>query len=449
MKRALIIQLARLGDLLQTLPLCEALRGAGFRELDLVAGFRPWAGIRERFDRVAVLDTRELERLVYEPERFLGHLREALRPLKSGVGAFPPWDRVLCVNEALPAQALASLLPAVERCGAGVRGDSYARWMNSLVRFRRENLLHLSEAMLALEPEAATAPGARKSRDGPLVIHPGSGDPARSLPAGFWEGLLDETTQRLPGLSVLLTGSGSEAEFCRKLARRAGRGGSVVSLAGETDLDRLAEVFDGAALVVAQDTGALHLASFRCVPVLGLYHGSASAVETGPFLDGAVVLQIDAACHPCFEGYPECGDYDCRTWIRADAAAQTAVWILEGAVGPPPDPGRGCRLFRSTTDAVGITLAALDGGAAPDPELRAGQWELLRGALRTEERAEIEPALGESRGIADARIRGLTHAAWVRRADLGPPGTIAEHWHWQTAGDVLGREEQRVEPCGA
>ena len=54
--------------------------------------------------------------------------------------------------------------------------------------------------------------------------------------------------------------------------------------------------------MIGGDTGTLHLAAALGTRVVGLYMGTASCHETGPYGDGHYVLQAYAPCSPCNEG---------------------------------------------------------------------------------------------------------------------------------------------------
>ena len=93
------------------------------------------------------------------------------------------------------------------------------------------------------------------------VIHPGA-----ARPHGRWsvEGFRD-VARRLAasGLRVVVTGTSDETALAAEVAAAAA---DSVDLAGRTDLDALGGLIAGARLLVANDTGAAHLASALGTP---------------------------------------------------------------------------------------------------------------------------------------------------------------------------------------
>jgi ADP-heptose:LPS heptosyltransferase len=419
-KRVLVIQLARLGDLAQSLPLLLGLKHAGCR-VDLVCGIDPGDWLRERLDALLVLDPRTLESGLQDPVRLLAELRNRLGTLLDGVGP-AGWDHLVCLNDAPPATELARLLPARERHGAGVAGDPFACWLAALAETREQNLLHLSEMMLACLPWVqgqVTEACQRNSRD--VIIHPGSGSRFRQLDPAFWRGLLRELALALPGHRLLLTGAAGERVLCESLAKGLP---TVRSLAGRTDLDELLGHLEQAALVIAQDTGVLHLAAATSTPVLGLYHGSARALETGPFQHGAHVMEIQADCHPCREGKPVCAALDCRHWLHFHDVSRTALAILRGETPPAPEDSR-VTVWRCTFDQGGWLLRSVPDGNGLDHAGKLAQLRFLRGE------PSGEPLVQDPRAWQGAVQHGTTSATWHRREGLGQTAditTCAAHW---------------------
>lgn len=427
MRRALLVQLARLGDLAQSLPLRDALLASGAAdEVDLVAALEPAGWLRGRFARVAVLPPEALSP-GGGPARRLRWLREALEPLEPG----PGWERAVCLNDERPATALADGLPARIRQGAGAPGDPGSRWLRALVRDRRGNRLLLAEALLAALPGVETpAPRRREPGAGAVLVHPGSGHEARRLPKDFWTSLLAGLAGG--GRRVALTGSSAERALCEEILLALPDPGAVELLAGRTDLAGLQDELEHAALLVAQDTGVLHLAAALRTPLLGLYHGSASLSETGPFLDGALALQIEAGCHPCAEGRPDCGDFACRASLDAVDALAAARFAL-GEAGPPEPPAGACRLFEMRADPGGARAVALH-GPPPDEGRRRRQLSLLRGlggAAAADERRRER--------LDDWLAGGRPRRDWLRREWRAEPATVEEHWHWLLERDAFGR----------
>lgn len=73
-------------------------------------------------------------------------------------------------------------------------------------------------------------------------------------------------------------------------------------------------------VVLANDSGAMHLMAAMGVPTLGLYF-STSAKNTPPAFGLTKILEADIACRPCYERECPKGHYQCR-----ERLSPTQVW---------------------------------------------------------------------------------------------------------------------------
>jgi ADP-heptose:LPS heptosyltransferase len=322
MKNILVVQLARLGDFLQTLPLLRRL-GADHR-ITLILSFDPGDTLRKEVDELLVVDPASLARATGQPRLFLKRLRSSLNLRMDQLDG--RWDEAICLNEDRAAIALARLLVKGPVYGMGAASNPYGAWLSALSTARRSNQLHLSEIMHAacqLVPDPPEA--AAEASQGDIILHPGSGSMARQLPIQFWADLCSELLGRCSDCRVLFTGSPAEESLIKAIFAQMPHTSQAVNLCGGMHLDELILLMDDARLVIAQDTGILHLAAARRRPVLGLYHGSAWYAETGPWLQGARVIQSIFDCGPCLEGRPDCDDYTCRQVFKAEQVAAIAL----------------------------------------------------------------------------------------------------------------------------
>ena len=154
-----------------------------------------------------------------------------------------------------------------------------------------------------------------------VVVHPGASVPAR----GWWPDRAAALVDALVDLGwpVAVTGAPSEAPLTALVAR--GPRPRVVDLGGATDLAGLAGVVDGAAVVVAGNTGPAHLAAAVGTPVASIFAPVVPAARWRPW--GVPVVLLGDQGVPCagcrarvcpFEGQP------CLAPVTVDAVL-TAV----------------------------------------------------------------------------------------------------------------------------
>lgn len=126
-------------------------------------------------------------------------------------------------------------------------------------------------------------------------------------------------------IEIVLIGSPNEtglAEQFRSLAQYP-----VVDLVGQTDILELPTVLKRCGLLVSNDTGPIHIASGVGTKTLGLYFLAAYFAETGPYGEGNVVVQAELPCLPCVDYY-NCDHKKCRPLITPEAVFTAANAIL-------------------------------------------------------------------------------------------------------------------------
>jgi heptosyltransferase I len=130
---------------------------------------------------------------------------------------------------------------------------------------------------------------ARKTlaHDGPVcVISPCSSQRARN----FRNWSLDnyrkviDTLAHEYGAKIFLTGANTQIEQEYAAALQQHGAGSVVDLNGKTSLKQLVAIYAAADLVIAPDSGPVHMATAVGTPVIGLY-ATSNPLRTGPFRD--------------------------------------------------------------------------------------------------------------------------------------------------------------------
>jgi ADP-heptose:LPS heptosyltransferase len=161
--------------------------------------------------------------------------------------------------------------------------------------------------------------------DAPLVVlHPGTGGPAKLWFAERWAAVADAL--QAAGARLVLTGGSDELALVAEVA--AHMQSAALALAGQTSVGQLAALMRRATLVLGVDSGPLHLAAAQGVPTLHLY-GPGDAGRFGPWGDPArhMVLRADLWCSPCGEfaacprglARPECMELISVAWVAERA----------------------------------------------------------------------------------------------------------------------------------
>lgn len=166
-----------------------------------------------------------------------------------------------------------------------------------------------------------------------VLLHPGAGWPLKRWPPEFWAAVADHLVAA--GWQVALTGVAAERALHDAILAHLKRplAAQVHSLAGALSLPALAGLYTLARLVIAIDSGPLHLAAAVGSPLVGIY-GPFGPALFGPLGDAARlrVLTQHLPCQPCntLES-PPCGATTlppCLTTLHPEAVVAVAVELL-------------------------------------------------------------------------------------------------------------------------
>jgi lipopolysaccharide heptosyltransferase II len=155
-----------------------------------------------------------------------------------------------------------------------------------------------------------------------LLIHPGATAPSRRYPAHHFA----EAARRLVrdlGYQVIFTGSESERELVESI-RDAMRVESY-SLVGKLSLPQLAALIARAPVLVANNTGPVHIAAAVGTPVVDLY--ALTNPQHTPWLVPNRVLFHDVSCKYCYQSVCPQGHHDCLQRVAPERVV-TAVQEL-------------------------------------------------------------------------------------------------------------------------
>jgi heptosyltransferase II len=126
-------------------------------------------------------------------------------------------------------------------------------------------------------------------------------------PAKRWP-FFRELASRLDGQVVLL-GSPADQKDAEHIPGR--------NLVGQTTLDEAIDLIAGAAMVVSNDSGLMHVAAATGTPQVALF-GSSSPVHTPPMSALARVLWLKIECSPCYRRVCPLGHFNCMNGLSVE-----------------------------------------------------------------------------------------------------------------------------------
>jgi ADP-heptose:LPS heptosyltransferase len=157
------------------------------------------------------------------------------------------------------------------------------------------------------------------------VVHPGSQLPSRRWPVERFAAVAAELEQR--GLRVVATGTRDEAPLTRAALARCLDG---IDAAGRTSLWEVAALIEGAAVLVANDTGVSHIAAALGTPSV-IVSAGADVARWAPLTRSVNrVLAVDVPCRPC--SHRVCPtQHECARAVAVDHVVQPLNALLEPA----------------------------------------------------------------------------------------------------------------------
>ncbi len=141
--------------------------------------------------------------------------------------------------------------------------------------------------------------------------------PAKRWPIPYFAELAQQAEQR--GYAVWLIGSPKDKEIGDKIVALGNP--NCRNLCGSTDLAEAIALLSCAELVVANDSGLMHLAAALDRPMLALY-GSSSPHFTPPLSDKAQIIKLDLPCSPCFKRVCPLGHFNCMVQLSPQLVAK-------------------------------------------------------------------------------------------------------------------------------
>lgn len=116
-----------------------------------------------------------------------------------------------------------------------------------------------------------------------------------------------------------LVGSKSENEVCTFIQSQIDF--SINNYCGRLSIEESAELIDSSDLVISNDSGIMHIAAARKVPVIAIYGSTVPEFGFLPFRTPYEIVQKDINCRPCTHiGRESCPKkhFDCMNLIRSN-----------------------------------------------------------------------------------------------------------------------------------
>lgn len=321
--RILVVKLSSLGDLFHALPAVHALKTGLNAQIDWVVQAE-YAGLARCFDDVA-------EVIPFDRRHFARGIVDLRKDL-----AGRAYDLVIDLQGLLKSAVVARLACAPRRIGPSYHREG-SRLLYTEVAGRLDKLRHaVDENMDVVRylglpdgekrfgvtfPPVAEAAGARPR----IALLPVSRWPSKNWPARCFA----DTAARIHGAlgtgSFHILGGGGDTAVCAELA--AVLPGEVFNHAGRASLVETGSRLTDMDLLIANDSGPVHMAAAVGTPTLVVF-GPTDPARTGPYGSIHRVVQAALPCQPCFSRSCRCGGVPCLASVTPEEVAEVALQML-------------------------------------------------------------------------------------------------------------------------
>lgn len=271
---------------------------------------------------------------------------------------------------------------------------------------------HPRNLLITVQPEASEyceklITEANFTNTGPLIaVQAGASQGKRQWSPARFVSMIKSLTEK-HNARVVLTGAAKERNIIDPIVEGCASP-NVISVAGRTSVPQLAAMLKQSDVLITGDTGPMHISVAVGTPVVSMFLASAFGFETGPYSEGNIVLQPVIGCGPCNPNKP-CSKPECHDTITPELVAHLAIARVVGEiteVSPRLADPRGVIVYRSQFDKFGFCDLVPINGKSNDPYLRYRQayrklWLDDIGGF------DVEPPRSTSLSVVNEDLKGL------------------------------------------
>ena len=159
-----------------------------------------------------------------------------------------------------------------------------------------------------------------------VVIHPGSGNPAKEWPLDSWVRVINALQAYT--CDIFITGHGErEAAQATELMNQLTNSGNVKNLVGQLNFDQFAKAVSQAKAVLCVDSVAGHIAASYRRPTIVVTNGLSKIERWHPLGKTITLLENKVTCSPCHSN--PCAQRACITGIGPQSMINQLARILQ------------------------------------------------------------------------------------------------------------------------
>jgi ADP-heptose:LPS heptosyltransferase len=334
-----IVQILRLGDILQTVQMAQGLRdihGDKYR-LVLVAR-KKFANhlteiINSVFDECITVDLNDLTKS--NDKVSLKATLQNISELKNKINSN---NIEVCINLSYSKTAnyLMSLIESNHKIGphydntANIKiTDKWSQYLYANVLETNQNpynLVDLFNFIVGVSVDKTEKKKVSHSVKKTLFVHPFASDPKKKWSEAKWTEVIFKFLKDNTDKKIKIVGSKEDLESSKKIINNPLLNSfkdRVQTICGKYSISELKDQFDKDSLFIGHDSMVSHLATFKSIPIITISIGPVRPYETTPYIEGVYNLSPQTKCFPC-KPDTKCDFYQCH----ADIPYQTVSEVL-------------------------------------------------------------------------------------------------------------------------
>ena len=318
--KILVVKLSSLGDLFHALPSVHSLKAGLGAEID-------WVVHREYADLVRCFS--DVRRVIsFYRDSFFSNIRPFLAELRAD-----KYDYIVDYQGLLKSAIVARLARGKERIGPSFHREG-AGLFYSRIAGKRDKTRHAIEECLdvvrllelkELREFPLSFPVKKLTDEHPRVaVLPMSRWVTKNWPSKCFVEVLRHL-QEVNRASIYLLGGPADADVCEDISKQVG--GLIVNLAGRCSLVETGSLLKEMDLLIANDSGPVHMAAAVGTPALVIF-GPTDPARTGPYGARHRVVRTTLDCQPCFSRTCRMDGIPCLAGITPEKVAGIASEML-------------------------------------------------------------------------------------------------------------------------
>ena len=303
MKKILVIQLAKMGDLFQTNSFLKELRKKyPNSEISLIYNvvFGEVVNYLATNNNISI----NLERIVESKDNNIKLKRNSESQKLIEQCNNSNYDILINLNSNLVAKELIKRIKAVTKFGFYSNNGKNTEWLNfnmSFLRARRLssfNLVDIWKGSLNLKSTHHNNQKKQTKYENKLiVIQLGSRNKKRQYPVQSFAKIIKNLISN--NNKVYLTGVENEKNLATRLLQIINNK-NIINLIGKTNLKQLVDIIKDSSLVITTDTGTMHIAANYSIPTIALFLGPALPTETLGYNKNVTAITPNPLKFPCY-----------------------------------------------------------------------------------------------------------------------------------------------------